>query len=98
VGSTHKVAQFRLFRASMVFYAQHPIEHCKTIDAAADFLSSNERAYLITRGEHADELLAQFPHGIEVLERRSRFPEKGEIVLLRSSDRIAVAPQESMMR
>ncbi len=98
LGPTHKVAQFRLFRASMVFYARHSIERCKTIDAAADFLSANEQAYLITRGEHADELLAQLPHGIEVLERRSRFPEKGEIVLLRSSDRIAAIPQESVMR
>ena len=82
----------------MVFYAQHSIEHCKTIDDAAEFLTSNERAYLITRGEHADELLAQLPHGIEILERRSRFPEKGEIVLLRGSNRIAVAPQESVIR
>jgi hypothetical protein len=94
----HKVAQFRLFRPSMVFYAQRPIEHCKTIDDAADFLTSDSRTYLITKGEHADQLLTQHPYAIEVLERRSRFPEKGEIVLLRRCERLAVMPIETKMR
>jgi 4-amino-4-deoxy-L-arabinose transferase-like glycosyltransferase len=94
----HKVAQFRLFRPSMVFYAQRPIEHCKTIDDAADFLTSESRAYLITKGQHADQLLTQYPYAIEVLDRRSRFPEKGEIVLLRRCEQIAAMPTETKMR
>jgi hypothetical protein len=98
LGQAHRIAQFRLFRPSMVYYTRRPIEHCKTIDAAADFLTSDARSYLITRGKHADQLLAQHPLQIEILERRSRFPEKGEIVLLRRRDRIAVMPDASIRR
>ena len=97
-GRPHKVAQFRLFRPSMVFYARHRIDQCKSVQDAAAFLSSDQSAYLITRVDYLDELLAKLPPGVEVLERKSRFPEKGEIVLLRRLERVAVAPPVNVIR
>jgi len=81
-GRAHRIAQFCYERPSMVFYAGNRIQPCNTASEVREFFSSAEPAYLITPGIHVDALKTVLPPDVQVVQRESRFPEKGEIVLL----------------
>jgi 4-amino-4-deoxy-L-arabinose transferase-like glycosyltransferase len=78
----YRLAQFRFFRPSMVYYSDHAIEAHRTPTEIKEFMASNDRTYVITNDVEMEWLQYVLPADFEVVHRTSRFPEKGEILLL----------------
>jgi 4-amino-4-deoxy-L-arabinose transferase-like glycosyltransferase len=81
-GRSYRVAQYRFFRPSMVFYSGHPIESRRTPEEIQEFILTDEPVYVITDDYQMRWLQYILPADFEVVRRTSQFPEDGEILVL----------------
>ncbi|MEX2186891.1 MAG: glycosyltransferase family 39 protein [Pirellulales bacterium] len=81
-GETARLAAYRDLEPSMVFYAGHPIATLFDPAAAGALLERQERAYLLASDEDLPELRRHLPADVEVIARRSKFLQEGEVVVL----------------
>jgi hypothetical protein len=81
---TPRLAGYRFFRESLVFYAGKPVPRYEHRDAERleAFLHETEYPYLVTTDEHEEELRRLFPGELSVLIRRPRFLRSGQVVVL----------------
>jgi hypothetical protein len=73
---------FRDLEPSFIYYARRPIVTLNDPRAAADVFARNERAYLLASGEDVAELRRHLPADVDVVARRAKFLQPGEVVLL----------------
>lgn len=78
----YRLAAYRYFRESFVYYTGHPVQRCHSTDDLEKFLSSSDDAYVFTVDEHVKLLDEEFPGQFEVVARHPRFLGKGDVVLL----------------
>jgi len=88
----HRLAAYRYFRESFVYYTGGPVERCHSTDDLSEFLSASEDAYVFTVDEHVKTLDEKFPGQLEVVARHPRFLGKGDVVLLGRRRCNAIAP------
>lgn len=100
-----QIAQFEYFRPSLVYYTRQRIARCTDSADAARFLAAPGSGFLITTGEGFEKLRAVLPGGLclRVLDRRPRFPETGDILLLAAAgdsfeEPLALSPRKRKRR
>ena len=77
-----RLAGYRFFRESLVFYAGEPVPRCENAAQLQEFLHGAECPYVVTTDEYEEEVRRQFPGEFSVLIRRPRFLHSGEVVVL----------------
>ncbi len=89
----YRLAAYRYFRESFVYYTGGPVKRCKNPKDLDNFLSSSENAYVFTVDEHVRDLVEKFPGQLEIVARHPRFLGQGHVVLLgrRCQDEITPA-------
>ena len=78
----YRLAAYRYFRESFVYYTGGPVTRCSSADDLEEFINSSDNAYVVTVDEHEKLLCEKFPGRLEVVARRPRFLSRGELVLL----------------
>ncbi|MCE9544779.1 MAG: glycosyltransferase family 39 protein [Planctomycetia bacterium] len=81
-GHASRVAGFCFFRPSMVYYAGQNVTQIRKVAQVGEFFATSEPRYLFTTDTRLAELRDVLPSDVAIVDRRSRFPEAGEIVLL----------------
>ncbi|MGD9724595.1 MAG: ArnT family glycosyltransferase [Pirellulales bacterium] len=82
-GERPAIASFHFFRPSFVFYTDRPIDQLKSPeDVTAFFAAHPDAAFLITTDERIAKLESALPPGIDVLDKRPRFLQDGNVLLL----------------
>ncbi len=83
-----RVASFRYFRPSMVFYGHQPVTKLRAAEDVAAFFGEHPRdAFLYTLDEQLPALAGLLPGDVTVLESHRRLFKSGKILLLgRASD------------
>jgi len=98
-GRPYRVAQYRFFRPTMVYYSDHPIESRRTPAEIREFVSTDEPVYVITDDYQMQWLQYILPADFEVVRRVSQFPEDGEILLLsRRANAVAAELPDALAR
>ena len=92
----YRLAAYRYFRESFVYYTGGPVTRCHSTDDLDEFLSSGDNAYVVTVDEHERLLREKFPGRFEVVARRPRFLGRGEVVLLGRRRASSIAPASGM--
>ena len=90
----YRLAAYRYFRESFVYYTGGPVERCHSTDDLNEFLSSSDDAYVFTVGEHVKILDKKFPGQFKVVARHPRFLGKGDVVLLGRRRSEGIAPTD----
>jgi hypothetical protein len=89
-GGDAQLVAFREPEPSMVYYAGHPIITLGDPAAAAAVFARQEQAYLLAGSEDVPRLRRHLPADVDVIARRPRFLQPGEVVLLaRTRDTLA---------
>jgi len=78
----YRLAAYRYFRESFVYYTGGPVTRCHSTDDLDEFFASSDNAYVVTVDEHEKLLREKFPDQFEVVARQPRFLGRGEVVLL----------------
>jgi 4-amino-4-deoxy-L-arabinose transferase-like glycosyltransferase len=94
-GSNTKFVAFRELEPSMVYYARRNIETLSEPTAAAELFENNDQAYLLASADDLPALRAQLPPDVEVVARRPKFLESGEVVLLARAPQALARRRES---
>ena len=82
-GTEPILAEWGYFRPSILFYAQQNVSSYSIPPQVQEFFVRNPRnAFLFTTEEEYPQMLSVLPADVTVLERRSRFPKAGEVLLL----------------
>ncbi|MEX2113081.1 MAG: glycosyltransferase family 39 protein [Pirellulales bacterium] len=90
-GEQPAIGSFHFFRPSLVFYTDHSIEELQGPEEVTAFFAAHpETAFLITTDERIERLASALPPGIAVLDKRPRFLQKGNVLLL-GRDKAATA-------
>ncbi|HMO12678.1 MAG TPA: glycosyltransferase family 39 protein [Pirellulaceae bacterium] len=77
-----QLATYGFFRPSMVFYNRNVVQRFWEINDVHEYFATNEPKYLIIEARVLPEIEDRIPNQMAVVQRRARFPEKGELVLL----------------
>jgi hypothetical protein len=93
-GSNAKLAAFRELEPSMVYYARRNIETLNEATAAINHFNNNDQAYLLASAEDLPALRELLPADVEVIARRKKFLESGEVVLLARSSKTMAKRRE----
>jgi 4-amino-4-deoxy-L-arabinose transferase-like glycosyltransferase len=93
-----RIAQYRYFRPSLIYYAQQPIANCRDLNAAAQFLGGTGEPFLITTDQGYGELKPQLPPDVIVLEQWPQFPRAGSVLVLGREHNLAGRPSTSTRR
>lgn len=72
---------FRDLEPSMVYYARQTVPTVFDPADAAELFERNEQAYLLASSAAVDELRPRLPADVEIVARRPRFLESGEVVV-----------------
>ncbi len=80
------ISAFGYFPPSLAFYVRQRIDCCHDSETTHQFLDDSGARLLITTSDRYDELKPDLSDDTEILERLDRFPERGEIVILRRSN------------
>lgn len=82
-GEQPAIGSFHFFRPSFVFYTEHPVAELHgPEEVTAFFVAHPDSAFLITTDERIERLDGALPPGIVVLDKRPRFLQKGNVLLL----------------
>ncbi|SFH60518.1 ArnT family glycosyltransferase [Planctomicrobium piriforme] len=95
------LAQFGCFRPSMVFYWRQPIRMLASTQAVAEFLHREPHGFIVTTTAGMAKFSPEISSEVAVLDQRSQFPKKGEIVMLRRTDPVTehvALPKRSLAR
>ncbi len=76
------VAVLGFFRPTMVFYFGREIDFCQSTDEAIDFSLADGTSILVTTDKQYARIKDQIPESIQVIERVSQFPNRGEVLVL----------------
>lgn len=93
-----RIAQYRYFRPSLIYYTGHQIESCHDAVDVKKFLDGSGSVFLVTSAQEYENLQEsndQWPKDIEVVYRRPKFPKRGTIVVLGRSIRVAENSQST---
>ncbi|MHB8970110.1 MAG: ArnT family glycosyltransferase [Pirellulaceae bacterium] len=97
-GGPCRVASFDYFRPSLVFYCASRIERCEDVNDVCEFFAAGDVGYVLTVPSRLPALLAVLPPDVEIVDRQSRFPGTGELVLLAKGVHTAGAAQPNQRR
>jgi 4-amino-4-deoxy-L-arabinose transferase-like glycosyltransferase len=82
-GATPAIGSFHFFRPSFVFYTAQPIEQFRGPEEVTAFFAAHPHdAFLITTDERIDRLDGALPADVAVLDKRPRFLQPGNVILL----------------
>jgi 4-amino-4-deoxy-L-arabinose transferase-like glycosyltransferase len=77
-----KIVAFRELEPSMVYYARRNIDTLVESSAAAAVFDQHEAAYMLASAEDLPDLRKELPPDVDVIARRPKFLQSGEVVLL----------------
>jgi 4-amino-4-deoxy-L-arabinose transferase-like glycosyltransferase len=77
-----RLAGYRFFSESLVFYAGEPVPRCENAAQLQEFLHGAKHPYVVTTDEYEEEVRQHYPGEFFVLIRRPRFLQSGEVVVL----------------
>jgi 4-amino-4-deoxy-L-arabinose transferase-like glycosyltransferase len=82
-GELPAIGSFHFFRPSFVFYTEQPVAELHGPEEVTAFFAAHSgSAFLITTDERIERLAGALPPGIAVLDRRPRFLQPGNVLLL----------------
>lgn len=92
------ISEFGYFPPSLAFYVKQRIESCPDPGATQMFLEEPGPKLLITTSDQFDVMKGSLQSDVEVLERVDRFPERGQIVILRKPNPHVASQQAPKLR
>ena len=82
-GQPPVLGEWGYFRPSILYYANRPVKSCWYPAHVKKFFAENQqRAFLFTTVEEYSQMRESLPPDVKILERKSRFPKSGEVLLL----------------
>jgi hypothetical protein len=94
-GQQPAIGSFHFFRPSFVFYTEHPVAELQGPEEVTAFFAAHpDSAFLITTDERIERLDGALPPGIVVLDKRPRFLQEGNVLLLGRETSAATARKQ----
>ncbi len=82
-GAQPAIGSYRFFRPSFVFYFGQPVDEFRGPEEVTAFFAEHpDAAFLITTDERIEQLDSALPPGVAVLDKRPRFLQDGNVLLL----------------
>ncbi|MHB8902269.1 MAG: ArnT family glycosyltransferase, partial [Thermoguttaceae bacterium] len=80
-GTARGLISYRFTQKSLIYYSQNPVPLCQDVEEVRRLAALRQAPYIVTLGEHADELREHYGAGLREVGRWPRFLQREEVVV-----------------